>query len=253
VCLLVLGISSTAHAQRGHGHVGGPVVVASPFFYPYYDPFFWGFYPWGPGPYPFYGPIVDGSAARRQVTPPETEVYVDGYLVGKVDDFDGLAQRLHLPPGEHVVELYLEGYKIVSQSIFFQPGETYRIRHTMEALASGEAQPARPKPREGAAPPYPASDAFGRPTGPPAPGQPEAAAGNQTSGMLAIRVQPADAVVLIDGERWETSGSGPLRVQVTPGSHRVEVQKDGYQTFTTTVQVPAGGPTPLNVSLTPRS
>ena len=69
----------------------------------------------------------------------------------------------------------------------------------------------------------------------------------------AVRVQPADAVVLIDGERWDASGQGPLQVQVTPGPHRIEVQKDGYQTFTTTVQVRPGEQAPLNVSLTPRS
>ena len=55
--------------------------------------------------------------------------------------------------------------------------------------------------------------------------------------MLSIRVQPADAVILIDGERWDASGAGPLQVQVTPGPHRVEVQKDGYQPFSSTVQV----------------
>ena len=38
---------------------------------------------------------------RTQVTPREAEVYVDGYLTGTVDDFDGMFQRLRVPLGEH--------------------------------------------------------------------------------------------------------------------------------------------------------
>jgi uncharacterized membrane protein len=73
---------------------------------------------------------------------------------------------------------------------------------------------------------------------------------SEAAGTLAIRVQPADAVVMIDGERWDSSGGQRLDVQVAPGSHRIDVQKDGYQTFSTTVQVRPGESTPLNVSLT---
>ena len=75
----------------------------------------------------------------------------------------------------------------------------------------------------------------------------------QDAGTLSVRVQPPDAAVLIDGERWEGSGSAaPLRVQLSPGAHRVEVQKESYQTSSTTIQVRPGEATPLNVSLTPR-
>ena len=83
--------------------------------------------------------IVDESSARIQVTPRQTEVYVDGYLAGVVDDFDGFAQRLRVAPGEHVIELYLDGHKTIAQTILFAPGQSYRIRHAMEPLAAGEA------------------------------------------------------------------------------------------------------------------
>jgi hypothetical protein len=43
----------------------------------------------------------DESSPQLQVTPRETEVFVDGYFAGKVDDFDGRFQRLHVQPGEH--------------------------------------------------------------------------------------------------------------------------------------------------------
>jgi hypothetical protein len=188
------------------------------------------------------------SAARIQVTPRQTEVYVDGTLAGIVDKFDGFSQRLRLTPGEHVIELYLDGHKPVSQTIRFVPGETYRIRHEMEPLPPGEAAPPRPAPRgnpNGLPPQTPAAfDALGRPV---------AGGGNASglpgSGTIAIRVQPADAVILVDGERWQSSGDR-LDIQVTPGAHRIDVQKDGYQPFSTGVQVRAGEVSGLNISLT---
>src|SRR5262245_48645054 len=98
---------ATAHAQfRGRTRV---VVVGRPYFdygY-YYDPFFFYdplFLPYQWGPYPPYGypRVYDNTASVRvQVKPKEAEVYVDGYYAGLVDDFDGIFQRLHLPPGPH--------------------------------------------------------------------------------------------------------------------------------------------------------
>jgi hypothetical protein len=250
--IAVIAAPDIVHAQRGR-RVSRPVLVSrpifvTPYFSPYYyDPFFWGSYGWGyPGFYPpaFYGrAAIDTSSARIQVTPRDTEVYVDGYHAGIVDDFDGFAQRLRVEPGEHVIELYLEGHKPIAQTILFAPGETFRIRHTMEPLGAGEAAPPRPTPRTppaSAAGP-PAFDALGRPVG--------RAPVSTTGGAIAIRVQPADAIVLVDGERWQASGDR-LEIQVSPGPHRIEVQKDGYQPFTTSVQIRPGETATVNVSLT---
>jgi hypothetical protein len=199
-------------------------------------PFFWDVPGWGE------------SAARIQVTPRDTEVYVDGYHAGIVDDFDGFAQRLRVAPGEHVIELYLDGHRPVAYTILFHPGETYRIRHVMEPLTAGEPEPARPAARAaaGSRPPAPIYDALGRPIGPmsgPAPGV--------AGGAIAIRVQPGDAVVLVDGERWHSSGGERLEIRVSPGFHRIEVQKDGYQPFSTSINVRPGETATVNVSLTP--
>jgi hypothetical protein len=249
--IAVMSLPAVAHAQRGH-RVARPVVVTPYFGHYYYSPFFWDFYGWGyPGPYlpAYYGGYVTGeSSARIQVTPRETEVYVDGYRAGIVDDFDGFTQRLRVAPGEHVIELYLDGHKPVTQTLLFAPGESYRIRHAMEPLAPGEAAPARPTPRTPPAPPAPPApqqmyDALGRsiagtsvpvPTG---------------SGVIAIRVQPGDAVILVDGERWQGSSGDRLEIQVSPGAHRIEVQKDGYAPFSTGVQVRPGETATVNVSL----
>lgn len=247
--IAVMSMPAPAHAQRGH-RVARPVVVTPYFGHYYYSPFFWDFYGWGyPGPYApaYYGyrGVVE-STARIQVTPRETEVYVDGYRAGIADDFDGFTQRLRVAPGEHVIELYLDGHKPVTQTILFVPGDTYRIRYAMEPLTPGEAAPARPTPRTSPAPQAPQQmyDALGRPiagTSVPAP---------TSGGVIAIRVQPGDAVILVDGERWQGSSGDRLEIQVSPGAHRIEVQKDGYLPFSTDVQVRPGETAAINVSLT---
>jgi hypothetical protein len=264
--IAVMSAPTLAEAQRRGGGGGGgrgPRVVVSPrpvvvspffsgFYRPYYSPFFWDVYGWGyPGipalGFGYYNRSYEESSARIQVTPRHAEVYVDGYRAGVVDDFDGFAQRLRVPAGEHVIELYLEGHKTISEAILFQPGESYRIRHTMEPLGPNDPDAVRPVPKPGAPPAQRrAYDAFGQPLGrgtaPPPPASREGAA-------LLIRVQPGDATVIVDGERWQSSGDR-LEIQVTPGEHRIEIQKDGYQPFSTTVRVRPGESSPVNVSLT---
>lgn len=69
-------------------------------------------------------------------------------------------------------------------------------------------------------------------------------------GTLSIQVRPPDAEILIDGERWTGSeGNAPLQVQLSPGTHRVEMRAPGRQTFSATVTIRSGQTTPLNVSL----
>lgn len=231
----------------------GSVVVAAyyrPLFVPlFYDPFYdpwWYPYPfgWYP-PYGYYGLVHGTAPVRLQVTPRETEVFVDGYYAGTVDDFDGVFQRLHLEPGGHEVTLYLAGHRTERRNIYLQDRGTFRLHHTMEPLAPAEtgeprpAAPARPPDRRGPGP----DD--GR-----APRPDDTVRGDPSFGAIAIRVQPADAEVLIDGERWE----GPrddeaLVVQVAPGTHRIEVRKDGYRSYTTEVGVTAAETSPINISL----
>ena len=201
-----------------------------------------------------YGPL---SALRLQVQPAQTEVFVDGYYAGPSKEFDGLFERLRLESGEHDIELYLQGYKSVHQKIYLQPDETFRIRHTMQALASvthgAAAGHAGPPP---AVDPGPGSGR--RPAGPPMPSPGErAAGGNDRSagesgfGAIAVRVQPSDAEFLVDGERWDGSGAGNrLTIQLPEGSHRVEIRKPRFQAYTTVIQVRRGETATLNVSLT---
>ena len=205
---------------------------------------------------PYYGGFYDLSgSARLQVTPRETEVFIDGYYAGTVDDFDGFLQRLRLEPGEHEVELYLPGHRSFSQRIYLQPGRTFNIRHAMEPIGAGEAAPARPVGSPLPAPgtrgpgPDPRNPRTGTPpTDPRAPNP-----GTRDFGQLALRVQPGDADILIDGERWEGgAGEERLVVQLGAGMHRLEIRKDGYRSYFTDLTIRGGDTTTLNVALTPR-
>jgi hypothetical protein len=252
-------LPADAHAQHRRGvRSGGTrlVVLGRGYFYRpwFYDPWYgWGHpYGWYP-PHAYVGQYASASL-RLQVEPKETEVFIDGYFAGTVDDFDGFFQRLHLEPGEHDVELYLPGHRSVRQKIYLQPTGTFRVKHTMEPVGAGETPDPRPVPPAGAPPQRQGGyDAFGRPEraqGPDRSGGAEASDRSSDFGTLAMRVQPREADVLIDGEPWDgPAGAERLIVQVPEGEHRVEVRREGFATYTSTVRVRRGETTTLNISL----
>ena len=227
---------------------GRSAVVVGAFYQPlFYDPWFDPYYRWYPFPYGYAGGYAPAASLRLQVTPRQTEVFVDGYFAGTVDDFDGFLQRLHLEPGEHDIQLYLPGHRTIEQKIYLQHGGTFRVKHTMEPLASGAPEPARP-----AATALPPPGRLGPRGRTPDGRSPEGRAPdiNSDFGALAIRVQPGDADVFIDGEEWD----GPrdderLVVQVSAGVHRLEVRKDGYRTYSADVTVRRGETEVVNIAM----
>jgi hypothetical protein len=255
LCTAVLLLAPPESDAQRRGVRGGVRVVPgrgvvirayyAPLFYdPWFHPFGYrsGWYPpyYGYGPGYYYEP---SASLRIQAEPRETEVFIDGYYAGTVDDFDGFFQRLQLEPGEHEVTLYLGGHRTARQSVYLQRGKTFRIRHTMEPLPAGSA----PEPRPIAPPPPPAPSP--PPQGGPITSQP--AVRQTDAGTIAIRVQPARADILIDGEEWEgPADNEQLVVQVAPGAHRIEVRREGYRTYTSDVDVLVGQTSALNVSLT---
>jgi PEGA domain-containing protein len=280
-----VGVGVGVHTHPGPTHV----VVGSGFYYPFgfYDPWYgpwyspwygpwYGYYgPWGypPYPYPYYH-YDPGASLRLEVKPQDAEVYVDGYFAGVVDDFDGVFQRLPVTPGEHDIELYLDGYRSVHQKVTASRRNTLKLKYVMEKLGPGEQQEPRPQPPNPppgtvetyqAQPPQPGVPQAGPPQPmppqsrapgrrlPPPPAQPPGPARSPEAsdyGTLAIRVQPADADVVIDGEKWHGPESQDrLIVDVAEGRHTVEIQKAGYRTYVTEVQVRRGDTTTLNVSM----
>lgn len=265
---------------HGGGYYRGPAVYAPYYASPYwygYRPYWWGFYggyytyPWafsvgvgfpccGYAPYaygyPYYGYPYDISGSLRlQVTPREAEVFVDGYYAGTVDNFDGTFQRLHVLPGDHDLEVFLPGHRSYQQKVYLQPGKTFNVRHAMEPLGPGEAEPARPEGRPRRTGP-PSRSQRQPPIAPPdrdaEPNQDPGRTSPSEFGSLSLRVQPGDASITINGEAWESSGANErLIVQLGPGVHHVQIRKDGYRTYMTDITIRPGETTTLNVAMTP--
>jgi hypothetical protein len=217
-----------------------------------------------PRPYPPpYGYRYAGpdSSLKISVKPRQAAVYVDGYFAGTVSDFDGAFHRLRVIPGEHDIVIYLQGFRSIRQHLYLSPNGNRKIAETMEKLLPGEAEEPPPVPAEpppGAAripPPNPFPGRGAMPPGGPRPPDlpPPPPAGAEQSprgGSLVIRIQPGDADVLIDGEHWRgPSGDERLVVQLTEGHHRLEVRKEGYEPFTSDVEVRRNDSVPINVSL----
>ena len=257
---------ASAHAQRRVAVRVAPrsAVVIRPSYRPFYDSWYFG-YPWYAG---YYGGRIYGrpyaydlsASLRVQAAPRDTEVYVDGYYAGSVDDFDGVFQRLHLEPGEHEIELYRPGHRSHVQRVYLQPGKTSSIRHTMQPIAPGEPEPVKPAAQSGSPDirPLPRPGASRRAdeaarTDPRDRDDIRAAAPARdvAYGTLSMRVQPGDAAVSIDGERWTgAEGDEPLAVEVAAGRHVIDIEKEGYRRYTTEITVRPGETTTLNVALT---
>jgi hypothetical protein len=243
---------------RSHGR---PVVVRGVHYHPHYYPFFspygfyggfypaywglgfgWGYpYPYPPYRYPYYGYYDHRGSARIQVTPRNAQVFIDGYFVGVVDDFDGYLQRLHVEPGEHELQIYLEGYKTIREKVLFRPGATLKVVYTMQPLAPGEANEPRPTPDPNA----PTQRDPGR-----RPPDRYRRAPEGDFGTLSLRVQPGDATVIIDGQEWDRpEGEDRFFIDLPEGTHELEVRKEGFKPYTRTIQVRRGQTLTLNVSL----
>ena len=60
-------------------------------------------------------------------------------------------------------------------------------------------------------------------------------------GTLSVRVNPPDAVILIDGEVWDRSpGDSRFSIELTEGVHQIEIRKDGYGSYARTIDVYRG-------------
>ncbi|HWB31007.1 MAG TPA: PEGA domain-containing protein [Vicinamibacterales bacterium] len=207
----------------------------------YYHPRF-GFY-FGPYYGPFYPPANVAlaqtmGAVRLRVRPVDTQVFVNGYYAGVVDDFDGVLQRLYLPPGEHAIELYRPGFRTFRQALFVSPRTRLEIVHQMVPLTAGEplAAPLDPEPLPDDWTSNAATDD----------------AASSPLGILALQVDPSDAQIVIDGDVWMGNAARTsLVIHLDAGRHRVEVRKAGYAPFKVDVDLSAGTRTRLAVHLDP--
>lgn len=113
------------------------------YYAPYaYAPFGYGAYGYGAygyGPYA-YGPAYGAyrgrpyGAVRIDVPQRDGEVYVDGYFLGIVDEFDGALQHANLEAGPHRVEVRAPGFETIAFDVNIEPGRTITYRSFMQPL-----------------------------------------------------------------------------------------------------------------------
>jgi hypothetical protein len=146
------------YGRPGYGHGGnGGYYPYDPWYwygfgayglgYMFYDPFWWGYNSWwydgyyggygaGSGDAGSYGaaPLPRGSL-KLKVDPKNAEVYIDGYFMGTVDDFDGMFQHLELDAGPHRVEIRAIGYRTITFDVRIEPNDTITYRGVLQAVS----------------------------------------------------------------------------------------------------------------------
>jgi hypothetical protein len=251
-------------------------------YYPYYRSYYGGYWPyygygygygygWGYPGYRYRSYDLTGSL-RILVDPSKTRVYVDGYYSGVADDFDGLFQRLNLPPGRHEIVFKLEGYRTHRVRLYVPADHTLKIHHDMlkgdgdETLDETLDQPSRDwadRERER----YRDSDRdrtydrdrrrddererdAGRDDDDSDDADSDRYASRAVpgSGGLRLNVRPDDASVYVDG-KFRGTGREAAQLELPPGRHRVEVVRPGYRTFDVEVDVKADQPAELTAEL----
>ena len=101
---------------------------------PYYgDPF--DSYAGGSGSYSsgIYSTREQGNL-KLKVKPRNAKVYVDGYFVGLVDEFDGAFQKLALNSGRHKVEVRAEGFETAEFDVLITPDQTVTFQGDLKRI-----------------------------------------------------------------------------------------------------------------------
>ena len=130
-------------------------MLTNPFYFRDFDfvyRFPYGIYPYSnypyPYPYPPYGyPVpVPGcvtaeegtdatGAVRLDIPQKDAAVYIDGFYVGRVEDFDDATKQLTLRPGPHHLELRATGYQALTFDVNIKAGDTITYRTPMQPLS----------------------------------------------------------------------------------------------------------------------
>ena len=106
-------------------------------YYGWYDPWWY----WGApvsvyDGYGYYGNDQYGRGGLKlKVEPAFAEVYVDGYYMGIVNDFDGSFQRMELEVGPHHIEIRAPGYQTIVFDVRIEIGETVTYRGELQSLS----------------------------------------------------------------------------------------------------------------------
>ncbi len=258
--------TGTGDRFLGRFYYGSPYYYGRRYYYDAFDPFYYGYYGYSPfyysgsygyAPYYYRGRYRDSGSMRVIVDPQRTRVYVDGYYAGIADDFDGIFQRLYLPPGRHEITLKLEGYRTHRFRVYVPVDQTIKIHHVMERGSGedtdeviGEPQDYRrdeDRDRDRDADRYGDRDdrRYDRRD---RDEQGEDERDDAEAGTLHLELRPSDASVYVDGE-FRGSGRRVESLRLAPGRHRAEGLRPGYRTVERDIEVRAGESTRVEIEL----
>jgi hypothetical protein len=135
----------------GYGFNYGGYYGYSPYYYPYGFGMGYGLYS-GLGWNPYYGDPMDSyygggggyssgtyntrdqGNLKLKVKPRTAKVYVDGYFVGTVDQFDGAFQKLALNGGRHKVEVRADGFETAEFDVLITPSQTITFQGELKRI-----------------------------------------------------------------------------------------------------------------------
>jgi hypothetical protein len=220
------GYNSYGYGRVQYGHYGphyhgGLYLTHSCYIY---DDYYYGY----PRYVYHYNDADPVGAVRVLVDPSETKVYVDGYYAGVVDDFDGIFQRLYLPPGRHDLTLKLDGFKSHRVRIYSAPGHTIKLHHDM-VRGQGEDIEDLSGPggdRDDLVTDRERDEAEARAGG---------ESGRAGLGTVRLDVRPRDASVYVDGEFWGTGIRDDVKLPA--GKHEISIVRPGFQNYERVIEV----------------
>lgn len=145
--------SCYVYRDCGFGYGNGYYDYYDPFYGSIYSPFFGYGMGLGLGGYPVFGDASGdeynygvGSYStsdyasheegnlKLKVKPRSAKVYVDGYFVGIIDEFDGAFQKLPLTAGRHHVKIEAEGYQTEEFDANITAEHTVTFQGTLKKL-----------------------------------------------------------------------------------------------------------------------
>lgn len=233
---------------------------AGPYYYP------GGYYP-APGVY-YYPDRLSPTmgALDLDLRPEDTEVWLNGTLIGVADNFDGWPRYLWLEEGTYDLVFFLPGFETIARQYSIYPGVVIDVEDRMQrgestrpedlVSQSTERRDERLERRaergedtgEGAEPAWrervreereamedePYVDARVEPA------------------RLHLTIEPSDAAIYLDG-RFVGSAEELVAVHagliVDPGEHELEAVRPGYASKTTTFTAEAGEEVELTLEL----
>jgi hypothetical protein len=259
--------TGTGDRFNGGGYYyGSPNYYGRNYYYDAFDPFYYGAYGYSPfyysgsygyAPYYYRGRYRDGGSLRVIVDPQQTRVYVDGYYAGIADDFDGIFQRLYVPPGRHEITLKLDGYRTHKFRVYVPVDQTLKIHHVMDRGTGEDTDEVigeqggyrREDERDRDDRNYGRDDRrYDGRRDRDENDQVEDERDDAEAATLRLDLKPSDASVYVDGE-LRGSGRRVETLRLAPGRHRLEVVRPGYRTVEREIEVRAGENTRVEIEL----